>query len=169
MNAWIRLLQRPLANHERAHALALMVLALIAAGTLLSLSAPPQPPPPVAAPRPPGTQTPITPPRISDAAEYAARAFLAGFLPYTEHQRSASAIPEVTRELAAALKAHPPLSSPAPGARRQRLLSLTPATGAAGRLALSALVNDGTLVDYRLKLLLTRVHGRLLVSALEAE
>jgi hypothetical protein len=56
---------------------------------------------------------------------------------------------------------------PAARARRPRVISLSATAAPAGEVALSAMVNDGGLIDYTVGLTLTHQGGRLLVTGLD--
>jgi hypothetical protein len=95
-----------------------------------------------------------------------AKRFLAGYLSYTYGRSPADRIADASRSLTASLQAHPPTVSPAVRARHPRIVSLQPSV-AGGGLVVTATVNDGGIVDYRVGVLLAREHGRLLVIGLE--
>jgi len=168
---------RPLAEHERrtalvATAVVLIVAALgfastrpVASGTparaAVKTTAPtaPDPRPPEAEPTGDGELSPV--------AARASRAFLVGYLAYTCGSAPASRITEATGALLTALAAHPPRVSPAMRSEHPRVVELHSAPAPSGEIGVSAVVNDGGLIDYTLGLTLAPHGGRLLVSALE--
>jgi hypothetical protein len=178
MTAWLRSLRdRPIAESERAAAMATVTVLLLAAAILLALSRPSNGPRPTPQ-RHPGPsvaqRTPIRPAQTPESSTApltpqvarAADLFLAGYLGYTYGHARASAIGGATPALLESLRASPPLVSPGMRARRPRVVALH-TSASSGLLRVSAIVNDGGLVDYSIGLLLTVHGGRLFVSGLE--
>lgn len=171
--AWMRRQRdRPIADHERRTAMAAVVVILGAVTVLLTLTQPtgqalyqprstPLSPPPVAAVS--HTSAPAL------EAKQTAERFLAGYLGYVYGHTPAVQIEDATPGLIRSLQAHPPRVPPAAQARRPRVLSLhlAAAAGSAGEVTLSAVVNDGGLIDYSVALVLASEGGRLLVTGLE--
>jgi hypothetical protein len=169
--SWMRQQRdRPIAEHERRTAMAAVVVLLTAVAVLLTLTQPAS-----QASDSAGRSARITTgaavqrnaPAFTPEVERVAQRFLAGYLAYTYGQAPASRITDATRSLIASLEAHPPRVPPAARARRPRIVSLRPATAPTGEITLTAVVNDGGLVDYQVGLLLTSEHGRLLVTGLD--
>jgi len=179
MTAWLTSLRdRPIAESERAAAMATVTVLLLAAALLLALSRPhdqprrssrPHSAPSIAqrtptrpAQTPESSTAPLTP-LVTRAADL----FLAGYLSYTYGHAPARAIDGATPALLRSLRAHPPLVSPGMRARRPRVEALHSTPASSGLLRVSAVINDGGLVDYSIGLLLVAQDGRLLVSGLE--
>jgi hypothetical protein len=175
---WVRQQRnRPLAEHERRTALVATAVVLIAAALLFANTRPlasgtparaavkattptaPDPSPPKAEPTAGGELSPI--------AARASRTFLAGYLAYTCGRAPASRIADATGGLVAALEAHPPRVSPAMRSEHPRVVDLDSAPAPSDEIGVSAVVNDGGLIDYTLGLTLTQQGGRLLVTGLE--
>lgn len=171
--SWIRQQRdRPIAEHERRTAMAAVVVLLAAVAVLFTLT---QPASQASRAAQVSTRAATTPAAtvehhtlaLTSEAEQTARRFLAGYLAYTYGQAPASRITDATRSLIAFLQAHPPRVPPAARARRPRIVSLRPATAPTGEITLTAVVNDGGLIDYPIGLLLASEHGRLLVTGLD--
>lgn len=175
--AWIRRQRdRSLSEHERRKALAMTTAALIAAALGFANSRPAHSTqthtsaktaataaidPSEHAPRPSGDEA------LSPTAAAASRSFLAGYLAYTSGKTRASRIADATGALLTVLASHPPRPSPAMRSQHSRIVELHSTSAPAGEVGVSATVNDGGVVDYTLKLILTPQHGPLRVSALE--
>jgi hypothetical protein len=178
MTAWLTSLRdRPIAESERAAAMATVTVLLLAAALLLALSRPSNAPRPTLQRHPGPSVAQRTLPVVARATESgtapltpqvarAADLFLAGYLGYTYGHAPASAIGGATPALLRSLRAHPPLVSPGMRARRPRVVALH-TSASLGLLRVSAIVNDGGLVDYSIGLLLAAHDDRLLVSGLE--
>jgi hypothetical protein len=115
------------------------------------------------------TDTPAAsdPGALTPEARQAAERFLAGYLSYAYGHTTASQIEDATRSLIRLLESQPPRVPPAARARRPRVISLSPTPAPAGEVEVSAMVNDGGLIDYTVGLTLTRRSGRLLVTGLD--
>jgi hypothetical protein len=166
--SWIRRQRdRPIAEHERRTAMAVIVVLLATATVLLTLT---QPASQASRPASPNHSARTSPGAVlqRDGRETGrvAEGFLAGYLSYTYGRSPASRIADASQSLIVSLQAHPPQVSPAVRVRHPRIVSLQPATAPGGELAVTATVNDGGLIDYRVRLLLTREHRRLLVTGL---
>jgi hypothetical protein len=169
--AWMRRqIDRPIADHERRTAMAAVVMILGAVAILLTLIQPasqalyrtrstPLNPPPAAA----ESHTSAS----ENEAKRTAERFLAGYLGYVYGRTPAGQIEGATPALIRSLQAHPPRVPPAERARRPRVLSLHPAAGSASKVAVSAVINDGGLIDYSVGLVLASKGGRLLVTGVE--
>ncbi len=171
--AWMRRQRdRPIAEHERRTAMAAVVVILGAVTVLLALTQP------ASQARYPARSTPLSPPPAAaendmSASEHEAKQtaerFLAGYLGYVYGHTPAGQIEDATPALIRSLQAHPPRVPPAAQARRPRVLSLhlAAAAGSAGEVTVSAVVNDGGLIDYSVGLVLASEGGRLLVTGLD--
>ena len=179
MTAWLTSLRdRPIAESERAAAMATVTVLLLAAALLLALSRPHDQPRRPAATHPAPSiaqRTPTRPaqtpesgtapltPRVARAADL----FLCRVPRYIYGHAPASAIDGATPALlrlaaspsAAGLARHARPPTTRRGVAQHARLS--------GLLRVSAVVNDGELIDYPIRLLLTPHDGRPLVSALE--
>lgn len=173
MTGWARRLRdRPIAERERHGALVAAALALTAVTVLLALTRATSHYPPAAAgdpsPTPRATRSAAQdPPVISPGAERASRVFLAGYLAYVYGHAAAGHVRDATPALARSLRSHRSPVTPAMRARRPRVVSLHATRAPADAVTVSALVNDGGLIDYTLQLRLTPQDGRLIVSELE--
>jgi hypothetical protein len=179
MTGWLKSLRdRPISDHERQRALAAVTALLFATTLLLALTRPaPHHAPRTSAagartaasrtrsPEPAPTAPPSSTP--TPTVTRVSREFLAGYLAYLYGHAPVSQITGATSGLLHSLQAHPPRVSPAIRELAPRVLALYTTPAAAGLVGVSALVNDGGLVDYHVALLLTPHDGRLLVSALE--
>jgi hypothetical protein len=175
---WVRQQRdRPLAEHERRTALVATAAVLVAAALLFANTRPLASGTPARAavkttaptapdPSPPKAK-PITGGELSPIAAQASRAFLAGYLAYTYRRAPASRIADATGALLTALEAHPPRVSPAMRSEHPRVVDLDSAPAPSGKIGVSAVVNDGGLIEYTLGLTLTQQGGRLLVTSLE--
>jgi hypothetical protein len=161
---------RPIAEHERRTAMAAVVVILAAVAVLLTLTQP------ASQARYRARSTPLNPPpgaaeRHSSASENEAKRtaerFLAGYLGYVYGRTPAGQIEGATPALIRSLQAYTPRVPPAARARHPRVLSLHPAAGSAGEVAVSAVINDGELIDYSVGLVLASEGGRLLVTGVE--
>jgi hypothetical protein len=103
---------------------------------------------------------------LTSAGECAARVFLRGYLGYLYGHDRASEIRGATVAFTHSLPARAPNLSPAMRAKHARVLSLHAAPAPAGLIGVTALVNDGGLIDYPVALRLARQGGLLLVSGL---
>jgi hypothetical protein len=173
-NTWIRRQRdRPIAEHERRRAFTAIAAVMVAATLLLALTAPGS------------TRTAATPgsrgrhqqasraPQgrsvqvaLTSAGERAARVFLHGYLGYLYGQDRASEIRGATLAFTHSLPARAPNLSPAMRAKHARVVSLHAAPAPAGLIGVTALVNDGGLIDYPIALRLARQGGLLLVGGL---
>lgn len=168
---WMRAQRdRPITEHERRAAMAVVVVLLAAAALLLTLT------------QPVSQARHLTPsielahegaPTVSDSgvlipeARQSAERFLSGYLGYAYGHIPASRIEGASRSLIQSFEAQPPRVPPAARARRPRVVSLQLSVVPAGTVAVSAVVNDGGLIDYTVGLTLAREGGQLLVTGLE--
>ncbi len=174
--SWIRRQRdRPIVEHERGAALAVVAAVAIAATLLLAFTAPGAPSPHAAADPRNGArpqQTPQAPSgsRVSvaptGAAERAARVFLHGYLGYIYGHSRATGVKEATSALTRSLAGSVPRVSPSMRASHPRVVELHTAKAPAGLIGVTAVINDGGPVDYPIALLLERHGSRLLVSGL---
>jgi hypothetical protein len=180
MTTWLTSLRdRPIAESERSVAMATVTVLLIAAAILLALTQPADPPrrtlqrhlatsivqsaPPLPTRAPESVTASLTP-TVARAADL----FLNGYLGYLYGHTPASRIKGATTTLARSLQADPPRVSPIMRTRGAHVLALRAVPAPSGLVGVSALVNDGGLVDYQIGLLLLAPRdGRLLVSGLE--
>lgn len=178
MTAWLTSLRdRPIAARERRTALAVFAVLLAASAVLLAATRPAWQHDPAqrqlgasagSASRPPAPASrAANTTRVAPVLARVAHGFLAGYLAYLYGHAPARAVRDAAPALLRSLRAHPPLVSPATRARHPRVLSLHPAPAPVGRIGVSALVGDGELASYPVRLLLTSEDGRLLVSAVE--
>ncbi len=173
--AWMRQQRdRPLAEHERRTALVATAAVLIAAALLFANTRPAHSTQARLAVKTTATVDPSKPApqpsaggALSSSAATVSRAFLAGYLAYTSGDAPASRITDTTGALLTALAAHPPRVSPAMRSEHPRVVELHSAPAPSGEVGVSAVVNDGGVVDYSLGLILAPHGGRLQVSALE--
>jgi len=180
MTAWLTSLRdRPIAESERAAAMATVTVLLLAAAILLALSRPSNGPRPTPQRHPGPSVAQRTPSVVAQATESgtaqltpqvarAADRFLAGYLGYTYGHARASAIVGATPALLRSLRAQQTRVSPGMRVRRPHVVALHSTPAPSGLLRVSAVINDGGLVDYSIGLLLAAHDGRLLVSGLES-
>jgi hypothetical protein len=180
MTAWLTSLRdRPIAESERTAAMATVTVLLLAAALLLALSRPSNRPRPTPLRHPGPSIAQRTLSVVAQATESgtaqltpqvarAADRFLAGYLGYTYGHARASAIVGATPALLEALRSSPPRVSPGMRVRRPHVVALHSTPAPSGVLRVSAVINDGGLVDYSIGLLLAAHDGRLLVSGLES-
>jgi hypothetical protein len=178
MTGWLTALRdRPLPEQQRHAALAASAAVLLAATVLLALTHPATHPARAASetssittrdPSPPAPQgsAGATPSR---EAALVSRTFLAGYLAFAYGSAPASRISDADWSLIASLQAHPPRVTPAMRSRRPRVLELHATPAPSGELGVSAVINDGGLIDYTVGLTLARQGGRLTVTALEQD
>lgn len=159
---------RPLAERERTTALVLVVGMLVCLALLLALTKPAstnsQPTPHKRYPAP-STTSPLT-----RQAHRTASQFLTSYLAYIYGHASANTIRGADRSLIHALESTAPALriTPTIRARHPHVLSLhRAAAGSPGETGVSALVNDGGLIDYTIELHLKTDGSQLLVSSLE--
>jgi len=180
MTGWLTSLRdRPIAESERAGAMATVTMLLLAAAILLALSRPSAQPgrtsqrhpgPSVVQSAPAsraGASESVTAPLTPGVAR-AADLFLAGYLGYLYGHAPASRVKGATAALVRSLGADPPRVSPAMRTRQARVLALRTIPAPPGLVGVSALVNDGGLIDYSIGLRLAPHDDRLLVSGLES-
>ncbi len=176
MTGWLTSLRdRPIAERERRTAIAVVAVLLAASAVLLAATRPAGQPRQLAPRRPvapakDASRLPMPPAgaaSIAPVVARTARGFLASYLPYLYGHAPASAVSGATQALSRSLRAHPLIVSPGVRARRPRVLSLHAASAPAGFIGVSALVNDGELASYGVRLILARAGGRLLVTAVE--
>jgi hypothetical protein len=96
-----------------------------------------------------------------------ARRFLAGYLAYAYGRAPATAVPDAGPALIGSLEHHPPRVTVVRPARLPRIEQLDVTLAQSGRPVVTAILNNGGIVNYTVGLLLARPHGRLLVTALE--
>jgi hypothetical protein len=166
---------RPIAEHERRSAMAAVALLLAAVAVLFTLTQPSSD-----ARRPaassngrgqtsrPGNADP-RPLSLAPGVTRVAARFLAGYLGYAYGHTSARQITDVSPALIRSLENHPPRVSPATQARHPRVASLHLIAAPSGEVAVTAMVNDGGLIDYPIGLVIVSDHDRLLVTGLEGE
>jgi hypothetical protein len=165
---WIRRQRdRPIAEHERHAALLAVAGFLITVAVLLAITKPTGPAhhkrhhPRAQAAVSTVAGTSRTP--ISLPVKVTADRFLDGYLRYLYGHGSASAVQGATASFTGSLPVRALGVSPAERSRVPRVLALRVGPGPLG---VTAVINDGGLIDYPIPLLLTRSGGRLLVSGL---
>jgi hypothetical protein len=171
-SSWIRSQRdRPIAEHERQAAFTVIAALSIVATLLLAHTTPGEPSTSrsatssiAASSRP--DQPPTRTGALTREYERAAEVFLDGYLPYLYGRSRASEVRGDTAAFARSLAPHAPRVPPAMRARHARVVSLHAASAPAGLIGVTALVNDGGLVDYPIALLLTGHGSGLLVTAL---
>ena len=168
---WMRAQRdRPIAEHERRAAMAVVVVLLGAVALLFTITQPASQARQatrridrittgIPAASDPGVLTP--------EARETAELFLAGYLGYAYGHTTPSKIKDASPSLIGSLESQPPRVPPAASARHPRVISLRATAAPAGEVAVSAMVNDGGLIDYTIGLTLTRQSGRLLVTGLD--
>lgn len=161
---------RPIAEHERRAAMAVVVVLLGTVALLFTLTQPAsqarqvtQPIDRIAT----GAPAASDPSALTPEARQTAERFLAGYLGYAYGHTTASQIKDASQSLIRSLESQPPRVPPAARARRPRVISLRATAAPAGEVTLNATVNDGGLIDYTVGLTLTRESGRLLVTGLD--
>jgi hypothetical protein len=161
---------RPIAEHERRAAMAVVVVLLGALALLFTLTQPASQARQatrridrVATDTPAASDPGVLTPELRETGER----FLAGYLGYAYGHTTASRIKDASRSLIRSLESQPPRVPPAARARRPRVISLRATATTAGEVEVSATVNDGGLIDYTIGLTLTRQNGRLLVTGLD--
>ncbi|HEY2536386.1 MAG TPA: hypothetical protein VGI24_05315 [Solirubrobacteraceae bacterium] len=166
---------RPIAEHERRTAMTAVVVVLAAAAVLFTVTQPSSDARRTGANTQHGSQTAgpgnVDPRPLAltpEATQIAAR-FLAGYLSYAYGHSSVRQITGGSRALILTLESRPPRISPAALTRHPRVVSLRPIAAPAGEVVMTAMVNDGGLIDYPIGLVLASDHGRLLVTGLEGE
>jgi hypothetical protein len=173
---WIRRQRdRPIAEHERRAAMAAVTVLLTATALLLAVTQASTTPRHITSsePRSAVNSAPAVPrsgtearTALSPAIEAAAAHFLAGYLPYLYGHAPASQVQGATASFARSLAPLASHVSPSMRASTPRLVAFRPAAAPPGVVAVTAVVNDGGLVDYPIALLLVRRGSRLLVSGL---
>jgi hypothetical protein len=167
--SWVRSQRdRPTGDGERRVALTLVavVATLLLAVTVLGAPAPDGSPQlrDGAHTEPP---TPASAPLVSPAAEErAAREFLDGYVGYIYGHGSAGQVRGATPAFEHALLASPPRVPPSMRARHPRVVALHLVNAPAGLLGVTAIINDGGLVDYPIALFLADRGQRLRVNGL---
>jgi hypothetical protein len=179
MTGWLTSLRdRPIAESERGAAMATVTVLLIAVAILLVLSQPggrsrrtsrrhAAPSVVQSAPASRAGASESVTAALTPTVARAADMFLAGYLGYLYGHAPASRVKGAAAALVRSLQADPPRVSPAMRTRQARVLVLHTIPAPSGLVGVSALVNDGGLVDYSIGLLLVAHGGRLLVSGLE--
>ncbi len=161
---------RPIAEHERRAAMAVVVVLLGAVALLFTLTQPASQARRVTGrveQAAPGAPAASDPGALTLEARETAERFLAGYLGYAYGHNTPSRIKGASPSLIRSLESQPPRVPPAARARRPRVISLRATAAPAGEVAVSAMVNDGGLIDYTIGLTLTRQGGRLLVTGLD--
>jgi hypothetical protein len=159
---WIRAQRdRPISNGERRSAFTLIAVAVTVSALLLT-TAMPGAPSPRPATRRASAHLDAPAPAVSAVPgavkERLAREFLHGYLGYIYGR--AARVRGATPEFTHALLARPRLVPPSMRGRRPRVL----AVHAAGPLGVTAIINDGGLIDYPVTLQLVRHGDRVLIS-----
>jgi len=163
---------QPSSERERRTATTAVLAGIIAAVLLLAVTrGEPSAP---AATHPSSTATPAVhsdPAQAPDLGERSAvrvaRRFLAGYLAYAYGRAPAASMPGAARALIASLERHPSRVTIARQARLPRIEQLVLSLAQSGQPTVNAVLNDGGIVNYTVELVLARLHGRLIVTALE--
>jgi hypothetical protein len=163
---------RPASEDERRAATVAVLGLVLSAVVLLGITHDPSSEraqrsmrPPAAAPTISVQAAPVT----AGAALSVAHGFLPGYLAYAYRGAPATKVADATRALIASLEDHPPRVTFPTHESLPRVLNLRPTVQPSGQLAVTAVVNDGGIVNYTVGLLLTRLHGRLMVAGLESQ
>jgi hypothetical protein len=168
---WIRSQRdRPIGDGERRVAFTLVAVVAIAATLLLAITLPGAPSPSTATRLHVGARRETPAPAVSVVSsaveEHAAREFLHGYLGYIYGRARAGEVRGATPAFTHALRVRPSRVPPSMRARHQRIVALRPVKAPAGAFGVTAIINDGGLIDYPIALLLARHGHRLLVSGL---
>jgi hypothetical protein len=102
-------------------------------------------------------------------ARHAARTFLAGYLPFAYGRASAGALRALTPQLRRQLKRERVQVTPLERRRRPRVITLTALGQASGVVIATALVGDGGVANYAVRLTLRRTSRGWLVSRVGGE
>lgn len=174
--SWIRRQRDPIAEHER-HAAFMVTAAVAVTATLFLAITAPHAPSPHAAPDPrDGARLQQAPQAhsggnvavaLTGEAERAARVFLHGYLGYIYGHNHATAVKGTTGALARSLAGSVQRVPPGMSARHPRVVALHIANAPAGLIRVTAVINDGGLLDYPIALLLAHHGSRLLVTGLD--
>jgi hypothetical protein len=162
---------RPVSVDERRAAVLAVSATVLSAVTLLGVThgpafqrARPSTRTYAATPTAPAQTSPVT----ANAALSVAHGFLSGYLAYAYRGAPAAKVSDATRGLIASLEDHPPRVAPIHESTPS-VIELHPTIQPSGDLAVTAVLNDGGIVNYTLGLALTRLDGRLLVARLESQ
>jgi hypothetical protein len=149
-------------DERRAAVLAVLAMALSAVALLGVTHDPASRPaqPHAAAPVSPAPPPPVT----VGAALSVAHGFLSGYLAYAYRGAPAGKVSDATRALMASLADHPPRVLPTQQST-PRVIELH----LSGPLTVTAVLNDGGIVNYTIGLALTRLDGRRVVARVESE
>jgi hypothetical protein len=173
MSGWVRRVDRPIEGPERTTTtICGLLLALAAAGLILT-----SPTRPSAVPRSQPARTTTSTisgkaswrwtPADAAAAGASARRFLEGYLPYLYGQAPAGHVKDATAGFVRALERERRIVPPGIRALHPRLLAVHVSPQAAGQAIGIALVSDGEVVHYPIRLALVAAGQRWLVSGLE--
>jgi hypothetical protein len=179
MTAWLASLRdRPIAEHERRTAMATVAVLLAATALLLAFTQPARRAALATrgsrgavsgAPARAMPNAAITPAPLTPVVERAAERFLAGYLSYVYGHATAGGVKDASSSLTRSLQSDPPRVPPSVRALKARVVALHPAPAPAGLTGVTAVINDGGLVDYPIGLLLAADGGRSLVTGLAGE
>lgn len=103
---------------------------------------------------------------LSEEPQRAAEVFLASYLPYLYGRGTASEVRGATAPFVHSLTPRAPRVPPAMGGMHPRVLSLHATPAPAGLIGVTALINDGAVIDYPITLRLARHGHQLLVSGI---
>ena len=169
-SSWVRAQRyRPISDRERRAAFTTIAVLSVAVTVLLAVIRPGEPPTSRSAHRIVAARSGRQASGSRALAEESVRSaevFLAGYLSYLYGRSAASEVRGATVEFARSLTPRAPRVPPAMRGRHPRVLSLRGASAPAGLIGVTALINDGGLIDYPIALLLARHGHRLLVSGL---
>lgn len=170
--AWLRRQQRrPLAAHQRCLATALLAVVLTTASAAFILIRPASSTTPSrthgrstqAAAQIPTSSAAALPRGVTSTVD----GFLVGYLRYLYGHGPASGVKNVTAAFTGSLEQHPPRVPPELSALHPRVLRLVAAPAPSGKVAVTAIVTDGEVIDYRVCLFVTGSGGGWRVSGLD--
>jgi hypothetical protein len=166
---WVRRqLDRPIADTERRAAFTAITVVLVAAALLLAMTSTGEHggrrTPDARGSASTARTSPPAPPATS--ALRTARRFLHGYLAFAYGHGPANAVRETTRSLTATLTKRARPVPPALRALQPRVLALRANHASQGAVVVTALVKDGEVVEYPLKVVLVLHGGSYLVAGL---
>ncbi|HSZ69104.1 MAG TPA: hypothetical protein VK756_01960 [Solirubrobacteraceae bacterium] len=166
-------LGRPLAEHERRAAIAVLCLLLLVAAVALVLTRPAKP---AAANAGHEHRSHVSPAArmpaihaLTPATKATVETFLGGFLQYIYGRTPVGAVSDATSALITSLEQHPPQVPQGLRALKPRVVDVLAAPAPSGRLEVTAIVSDEEAVDYRISLGLTTSRGHELVAELDPQ
>jgi hypothetical protein len=170
--AWVRRQRdRPVAERERRMVLTVVAAVVVVVALLLALTTPGEPPisssaRPSAVKHPRRGQSAAGAGALTRESVGAAGTFLDGYLRYLYGRARAGEVRGATVAFADSLTRRASRVPPAMQGRHARVVSLDAESAPAGLIGVTALVNDGGLIDYAIVLLLAHQGHGLLVAGL---